>query len=439
MVAEIKTPKSFNKALNYNEKKVQKEKADLLYAHNFLKLPEEMNIHDKKDRFEQLMALNERSKSKVFHVSINFHPSEKERLTPDLLVQLSREYMQKMGFDKQPYLVYQHHDAAHPHVHVLSTFVREDGSRMNTNYMGRDQSIPITREMEEKYHLVKANEKENDKEQQQQLKAHAQKVQYGKSETRRGIINVLDQVIHQYKYTSLPELNAVLKQYNVMADRGKEESRIYQNRGLNYRALDENGQKTGVPIKASSIYNKPTLEYLEKRFKENELTREPDAKRLKTKIDWTLHQAPASLEKFTAALAREKIDVIARRNGQGRLYGLTYIDHENKSVFNGSDLGKEYSAKRILERLLPEQKQELDKTLQPTKEKVNTKEPDHTAAINTKGLDKELNYPGNKNNPNALSKAIEQWMEPDHTEDAFNKQLTEEEKRRKKRQLDREL
>ena len=67
----------------------------------------------------------------------------------------------------------------------------------------------------------------------------AAKVQYGKMETKRAIQNVLDAVINQYKYSSLPELNAVLKQYNVMADRGTENSITYQKKGLYYRILDE--------------------------------------------------------------------------------------------------------------------------------------------------------------------------------------------------------
>ena len=89
-------------------------------------------------------------------------------------------------------------------------------------------------------------------------------------ETKRAIQNVLDDVINQYKYSSLAELNAVLKQYNVMADRGTEDSIIYQKKGLYYRALDDNGNKIGVPIKASLFHQKPTLSFLEQKFELNE-------------------------------------------------------------------------------------------------------------------------------------------------------------------------
>lgn len=33
-----------------------------------------------------------------------------------------------------------------------------------------------------------------------------------------------------------------------------------------------------------------------------------------------------------------------RENDQGRIYGVTFIDHRNREVYNGSRLGKEFSA-----------------------------------------------------------------------------------------------
>jgi len=69
---------------------------------------------------------------------------------------------------------------------------------------------------------------------------------------------------------SLAELNAVLQQYNLIADRGGENSRIYEGKGLVYRIIDNNKQKVGVPVKASLIYNKPTLKNIEVSFERND-------------------------------------------------------------------------------------------------------------------------------------------------------------------------
>lgn len=47
-----------------------------------------------------------------------------------------------------------------------------------------------------------------------------------------------------------------------------------------------------------------------------------------------------------------------RENENGFIYGITFIDLRNKVVFNGSDLGKIYSAKAIRERIAVNANQE---------------------------------------------------------------------------------
>jgi Relaxase/Mobilisation nuclease domain len=347
MVAKITTPHSILRALNYNEKKVQKGIAECIHAENFLKEAEEMNFHDKLKRFQKQIAKNGRAKTNTMHISLNFDLSDK--LSKEKLTAIANDYMEKIGFANQPYLVYKHEDAGHPHVHIVTTNIESDGKRIDTFNIGRNQSETARKELELKYELVRARGRNLQKE----LfpgKLQLQKLNYGKSELRRTITNILDAVLPQYKFTSLPELNAVLKQYNIIADRCQEGSRTYKHHGLLYRALNENGQKIGVPIKASLIYTKPTLNNLEKRFAENELRRKPDLQKCRTAIDWVMVKPPKTMAEFVKALEKERITAVVRRNENGYVYGLTYIDHNTKSVFNGSDLGKQYSAKAFLER-----------------------------------------------------------------------------------------
>ena len=47
---------------------------------------------------------------------------------------------------------------------------------------------------------------------------------------------------------------------------------------------------------------------------------------------------------FERELLRQGIGVVFRQNEAGRIYGATFIDHADKTVFNGSRLGKEFSA-----------------------------------------------------------------------------------------------
>ncbi|GAC1704856.1 MAG: conjugal transfer protein MobB [Flavisolibacter sp.] len=344
MVAKITTPNTLRRALNYNEKKVSQGKAECLYAANFLLDASLMNFHQKLERFEKQISLNERAKTNTLHISLNFDNSDK--LNREKMLTIAQDYMEKIGFKEQPYLVYLHHDAGHPPVHIVTTNIKEDGKRIDTFNIGRNQSAKARKDLEVKYVLIKAGEKEM--EVKNEIQPFVQKLNYGKAETKRGITSVLGAVIDKYKFTSLAELNALLRLYNIVADRGSEQGLIYKKNGLLYRVLDEKGNKIGVPIKASSIYRKPTLSYLEKRFKENEILNKEFRKAVKTSIDWIMVRPSKSLQAFKQSLEKEKISLVVRQNESGIIYGLTYIDHTTKCVFNGSDIGKDYSAKAIL-------------------------------------------------------------------------------------------
>lgn len=336
------------RALNYNEKKVQKGQAECIYAGNYLLNPGQMNFYQKMERMQDLISLNERTKkTNTLHISLNFDSSEKPGR--ETLAEIAQWYMSRIGFGEQPYLVYQHHDAGHPHLHIVSTSIQVDGKRIDTFNIGRNQSEKARKEIELKFGLVVAQAKK--RQQGSAIRPVAvQKVQYGKSETLRSITNVLDAVLNHFKYTSLAELNAVLKQYNVVADRGSQEGIIYKSNGLLYRLLDTGGNKIGVPVKASLIYSKPTMKNLEKKFEENELKRQPDKKKLKTSLDWVLSKSPAGLDQLMAELLKEKIQTVLRQNKDGIIYGITFIDYRTKSVFNGSDIGKQYSIAGLKEK-----------------------------------------------------------------------------------------
>ena len=347
MVTKIISSKSIQKALNYNEQKVHVGKAQLLEAVGFLKDVPRLTFSEKLHRFQQLTLLNQSTKTNAVHISLNFDPSE--QLSSEMLIAIAKSYMQKIGFEKQPFLIYQHLDAGHPHLHIVSTNIRRDGSRISLHNIGRNQSEKARKEIEKEFGLIKAESKKASEKLKLQP-VNAEKVIYGKSETRRAIENVLSHVLYQYRYTSLPELNAVLKLYNIAADRGSEESRMYKHRGLTYSVLNQQGEKVGVPIKASALSLKPTLTFLEQKFRENEAIKKQHLSILKTTLDWTLAGKNPSLLDFMKALEREMVSTVLRMGKEGVIYGITYIDHRTHCVFNGSDIGKQYSAKSITER-----------------------------------------------------------------------------------------
>jgi len=257
--------------LNYNENKVKEGVAKCILENGYGCPVNKLTFSDKVNGLDSFVKLNRRATTKAVHVSLNFHPDEK--LKQDTLQSIASSYMDKIGFGSQPYLVYQHFDSGHPHLHIVTTNIQRSGKRIVMYNIGKNQSEKARKQIEKEFDLIKASGRSQST--SRQATNNLKVVTYGRSETKRAISNVVRTVIESYRYTSLPELNAALKQYNVMADRGGEKSIMFSKGGLHYRIIDDKGNKIGVPIKASSIYTKPTLSYLTKQFKLNEALRSP--------------------------------------------------------------------------------------------------------------------------------------------------------------------
>lgn len=354
MVAVIKTGHSIRRIFSYNENKIKEGVAECIGAGNYPLDPEQMDENMRLNRLLKQAALNQNVTRNSVHISLNFSP-EDDALSKEKLMQIAEDYMNGIGFGRQPYLVYQHHDAGHVHVHIVSIKIRHDGSRIDMNNIGKNESETARKAIEKSYGLVSAKAQRTalKKEASEVLKPiSVSKALYGKMQTKAAIQKVIGHVLENYKFASLPELNAVLKLYNVMADKGSEDSRIFKHGGLLYRMLDTEGKPIGVPIKASMFYNKPTLSYLEQKFKANAHKPETDKRRVRNAVDMALLDGKITLEKLIDELKRQGIHTALRMAHTGLIYGITYIDHNTKCVFNGSELGKSYSAKAIQERCL---------------------------------------------------------------------------------------
>lgn len=349
MVAKIKIGKSIVGVLNYNEQKVREHKAECIGANLFGREVQELTFRQKASRFIKIMELNPKTKTNTLHISLNFDPSENP--SKELLMHIAEDYMSKLGFSEQPFLVYKHNDAGHPHIHLVSTNIKSDGSRIDLHNIGSKKSETARKEIEETYHLVKASHR-GEREKEELKPIFLDEVVYGKSETKRAISNLVSSVLASYKVSSMAEFNAVLSQYNIMADRGPADSRMYLNKGLNYFILDKKGRKQGVPIKASSIYQKPTLPFLKKYFEKCKLSKQQLKKDLKDRIYTVISGNPSmDRQEFLAKLKMHDINAIFYTNEQGITFGLTFIDNCQKVAFTGSDLGKDLTAKAIIDRL----------------------------------------------------------------------------------------
>lgn len=426
MVAIIKTGHSIHRILNYNENKVKAGVAECIGAVNYPIDPDKMSLTTKLNRFLKQMELNENVKRNSVHISLNFDVSE-SHLSQEKLLAIAEAYMEKIGFGKQPFLVYRHYDAGHPHIHLVTTNIEADGNRIDLHHLGIRKSEPARKAIENDFGLVVA-EAQKKQENYRLQPVSASKAFYGKSQTKMAIQNVLEVVLKQYRYASLPELNAVLKQYNVIAERGTEGSRVYQHHGLLYKVLDTDGNPIGVPIKASLFYNKPTLKFLEERFKENEAKPLSYKTRIKNNVDRMLIGKNITLHGLVNALKKQGIHMALRTNETGTVYGITYVDHQTKCVFNGSALGKQYSAKAIQQRCVSEQDLLTHSALKPI-----GLQPQATASVaETKAHHNELQTAVTSKRPETL---LDVLIQPELVADYVPGQLKKNRKKRKRKNL----
>lgn len=341
MIAKISCGNSLYGALTYNQEKVDKGEGKVLTT-NIVCQPLDgiFNVTDCMHQFEDWMPSHHRTKNTVMHVSLNPHPDD--RLTDGELAAIGEEYMQKLGYGGQPYMIYKHEDIDRHHIHIVSLRVNSAGQKIDDSYE-YERSKKITREIEIKYGLHPAEG--NDAPQE---KWQFAPIDTNKGNLKRQISNVIKPLLDMYDFHSLGEYRALLSLYNITIEEIRGQAKGKPFHGLLYSALDENGNKYGPPLK-SSVFGKVAgrdslLVVMEESAKNSKTKQARDnSVRLCTRIDiaagYSLNEA-----EFRANLKKQNVGIVLRRNDTGRIYGVTFIDHVSRTVYNGSRLGKGYSA-----------------------------------------------------------------------------------------------
>ena len=340
---------SMGSVLDYHDEKLQDGRAQFICGANFIRDADRLNRQEKIYHFQRLIVRNQAIRRNVLHLVVRF--GWRESVSNDTMAQIAREYMDGMGFGKQPYLVYRHFDSPYTHAHIVSTAVGLEGQRMSFTKQDLQRSQKLSRELEKKYGL------------QPPLRTIAPgnntlrpgKVQAGKMPLYPAMSTVLDTVVPNYHYTNLGELNAVLAPYNIRATRGSPRSVTYLRGGMHYQALNDNGKPTGAYVRASAFRLKPTWKNLQSRFLANVALREPNGRRITTAIDFALTGSQLSFSALREALAREKIAIVVQRDLSGALHRLWYIDHHTRAVFEDKSLGSNYLAGTIERRTISEE------------------------------------------------------------------------------------
>ena len=337
MVAKINSGNTLYSILSYNQIKVDDDKGKVIFAQKMIENADgSFDMHTCLNSFEPYILANKRTEKPILHISIN--PDPKDRLSDEQLSEIAQTYMQKMGYGDQPFIVYKHEDIERTHIHIVSVRVDENGRKIDGDYERR-RSMKICRELEQKYGLVPADQKQHHK------GLPLKPVRYDEGDVKHQIANVIRPIAKEYYFLSLKEYKALLSLYNVGVEEVRGEVKGKEYKGLIYSALNDKGKPVGNPFKSSLFGKSVGIEALEKRIeKSTEFFKNKAVKERGKTVIATAIRSTNSRADFEKALEKQGISVLFRTNEQGRIYGATFIDHEQKCVFNGSRLGKEFSA-----------------------------------------------------------------------------------------------
>ena len=370
MVANIRSGSSPGGALYYNKEKVDKDEAEILY---WQKMLEPFDKHGRMDvdacmeSFRPYLEANCRTTNTVFHVSLN--PSPEDKLTDEQLREIANEYMQKMGYGNQPYIVFKHKDIDREHLHVVSLRIDENGRKLSHDYEAR-RSMDILRSLEQKYGLHPSV-----KGQEQTDREGLRKVNYPEGNVKQQVSSVVRSCLRNYKCSSYGELRTLLEQFNVSVEErtGTIDGRSYA--GIVYGAMTDDGYGVGTPFKSSKIGRDVGYRALQKYYERSKaaLRKNDVLDRLRQCVRDAMRPRNTR-DEFRRLLKADNIDTIFRTNPVGRIYGVTFIDHNTGIVANGSLLGKEFSA-NAFDELYPapkEMRQVAEQQRSEQKQRIHT-------------------------------------------------------------------
>ena len=336
MIAKISSTENLGGALGYNFKKVGKGEASILLAAELYQNNDgNYTMEDVLADMEALIPKKSRTKKTVFHCSLNPHPDDK--ISDEQLVQVAREYMEALGYGKQPYIVFKHNDIAREHIHIVSLRIDGKGKKINDKFEKR-RSKKITDTLERKYGLIPSS-KVTDK-----AMKETPKIDTNKGNIKELVANVICMVLKHYCFCSLGELNAILSKYNLAVEEVKTEFRGKKYDGLVYVPTDDKGNKVSTPINASDIGRGVGYTAVQKRMQKSKLAVKPLVPAIRGKVLQTMHTSPRTEEALRQRLEEQGLRTVVRKNESGRIYGITFIDDKVGVALNGSRLGKGYAA-----------------------------------------------------------------------------------------------
>ena len=338
MIAKIGRSGNLYGALAYNNLKIEKENGQILFANKMIETASgQYTVAQLAQSFAPYLIANRNTEKHTLHISLN--PDPKDIVNDDKFREMAQQYMREMGYGEQPFIVFKHTDIDRSHIHIVSVCVDEQGKKISDKFE-KMRSMNVCRELEKQYHLIPATDKERN-----QTDKVFRPVDYRAGDVKSQIASVVRHLPNYYQYQTLGEYNALLSLFNITTEKIEGELQGKMQQGLLYIPLNEKGERAGHPFKASLFGKSAGLPALELHFAKckTALKDNPTKQTLKSAVTIAL-KTTSDEQAFKKQLGEQGINIVVRRNDTGRIYGITFIDHNSKTVWNGSRLATELSA-----------------------------------------------------------------------------------------------
>lgn len=324
MVIKIYAPAlSTSSAVQYNERKIAEEKASVVFSS---RIADPSNVMKTFAAYENGSL---RTEKLSFHASVN--PGAGDKMNDAQVAAMVKEWMEKMGYGSQPYILYKHWDTDRAHYHLVSVRVDENGKKI-PDYQERKRSQQAMKELSEKYDFVIGKGAEQEK------KAGKETNPYLGFDPKAGDfarqVERIADLAMSYYFKKPEQFDLIMESLGLQV--------IHQVDGsYAFIGLDPKTHKPVTsPIQDSGI-RYPTANAIQKRaeackglYKTREKQKVANAVRIALSP-----QKGIKTELHTLRyLAKWGIYTKFSKTAEGKIFGVTFVDHQNKCVFKASDL-----------------------------------------------------------------------------------------------------
>lgn len=310
IVKILSASKSFS-GVEYNDKKVEKGKGELMTMKNFPSFINENSSSQTVKDYLKSISKSNKVKKPQFHavISTKFQEHSKEELKI-----IAENFMEEMGYGKQPYIAVFHNDTDNNHIHIVSTRVdKKSGKKLDDSFERLKSQKALQKVMDKLYPEQRLNEE-------------------------------LDKLLN-YKYGSLNQLKQLLERNGFKLSKNSEgDSRLdilkngvlqrnLTGNQLSFSTNEDNNRKKQIRAiikKYSKIYSNKAFKVIDDRKQKDLYEKETNAQ---PKIEWESELQNKLRDMFG-------IDIFFHHKGEQNPFGYTIIDNKSKSIFKGSEILK---------------------------------------------------------------------------------------------------